>query len=41
MMPKCKKMEVDLCRDDDHRTFDADMARTLGINKTVIAFFFL
>jgi hypothetical protein len=39
MMPKCKKMEVDLRIDDDHRTFDADLARTLGINKQVIAFF--
>lgn len=39
-MPKCKKMEVDLCIDDDHQTFDADMARTLGIDKQVNCIFF-
>ncbi|KAF3325832.1 DNA-directed RNA polymerase III subunit RPC5 isoform X3 [Carex littledalei] len=36
MMPKSKKMEVDLCIDDDHRTFDADMARLSGIDKQTL-----
>ncbi|KAJ4754987.1 DNA-directed RNA polymerase III subunit RPC5 [Rhynchospora pubera] len=36
MMPKCKKMEVDFSIDDDRQTFDADMARPLGINKQTL-----
>ncbi|KAJ3685055.1 hypothetical protein LUZ61_014219 [Rhynchospora tenuis] len=36
MMPKCKKMEVDFRIDDDPRTFDADMARLLGIDKKTL-----
>ncbi|KAJ3698403.1 hypothetical protein LUZ61_002108 [Rhynchospora tenuis] len=36
MMPKCKKMEVDFRIDDDPQTFDADMARPLGIDKQTL-----
>ncbi|KAJ4780794.1 DNA-directed RNA polymerase III subunit RPC5 [Rhynchospora pubera] len=36
MMPKCKNMEVDFRIDDDPRTFDADMARPLGIDKKTL-----
>ncbi|KAF3333077.1 DNA-directed RNA polymerase III subunit RPC5 isoform X2 [Carex littledalei] len=36
MMPKCRNMEVDLRIDDDHRTFDADIARLSGKEKQTL-----